>query len=131
MSIKITTNHEAIREWIEGHDGRPAIIRGSVDTLSGLSIVFGNDNALRQEMEEISWDEFFDTFESAHLSFRYSDGIFASGDEDLSYNFIDRESIPALDNNEFILPEENEVARENMFGSAPSADSDTQANEQE
>lgn len=119
MTFRATNNHDEIRRWVEGHGGTPAVIRGSADPLPSLSIIWRNEG--EAELEEISWDEFFDAFETGRLSFRYSPQA-KSGDEDSAFNFVGRDTVTALDNQEFIFPEENEMARENMFPSAPAVE---------
>jgi hypothetical protein len=122
MSYHITNNHEEIRTWIEGNNGKPAVARGATDPITSLSIAWhGRDIPINRELEEISWEEFFDAFETGNFSFKF-DRAAKGGTEEFSYNFINRDSVPALDNKEFILPEDNEMARENMFPSAPSTE---------
>lgn len=68
-----TTNHEEIRQWVEERQGVPAQVRG---TGSGheaglLRIDFpGSEN---QDLEEISWDDFFEKFDKEKLAFLYQD----------------------------------------------------------
>lgn len=63
----ITTQHAEVRSWIESHNGAPALN----DTGYGrgyLAINFGEE----REFQPISWEEFFDQFESHHLAFTYA-----------------------------------------------------------
>jgi len=68
-SSQTTTRHEDIRKWAEARDGHPAVIRtkgrGGV-----LRIDFGEPE---DELEEISWDEFFKIFDENKLAFLYQD----------------------------------------------------------
>jgi hypothetical protein len=120
MAYKITANEEIIRGWIERRNGTPAIVRGSADTLQGLTILFGAEGG-RSDLEPISWEEFFDTFNSGRLLFKYSDAKIENGNPP-GFTFISRDNVAAFDDtDEPILPEENDMARENIFGSAPPA----------
>ena len=64
-----TTDHKTIQTWAEARDGRPSVIRtkgkGGV-----LRIDFGEKD---EELEEVSWDEFFKIFDQNKLAFLYQD----------------------------------------------------------
>ena len=71
---KQTTDHEAIRRWVEQRGGRPARVKGTGNGNDpGLLRVDypgrGDDDAL----EEISWDDFFKGFEENGLAFLYQE----------------------------------------------------------
>jgi hypothetical protein len=68
----VTTHHEVIREWAEARGGRPATVPGTEhgDHLGVLRIDFGETNA---ELREVSWEEWFDTFDSRRLNFIYQE----------------------------------------------------------
>ena len=69
-----TIDHDEIREWVEQHGGHPAAVkrtrRGKTPGI--LRIDFpgfsGEDN-----LEPISWEEFFVRFEESRLAFLYQD----------------------------------------------------------
>jgi hypothetical protein len=65
-----TTDHETIREWAEDKGGRPARVEGTGDGDGGglLRLDFGDEE---EDLEEISWDEFFDEFEDSDLALVY------------------------------------------------------------
>lgn len=73
-----TVDHNAIRKWVEERGGRPARVAatapGEPDARAGsagiLRIDFGEPDA---SLEEISWNEFFDTFEKHKLALLYED----------------------------------------------------------
>jgi hypothetical protein len=67
-----TTDHDKIRKWVEERGGRPTRVAGTDDDSGGgiLRIDFGKPE---DSLEEISWDEFFDTFEDRDLAFLYQD----------------------------------------------------------
>jgi len=67
-----TTDHNVIRNWIEARKGRPSRVAGSEgrDGEGILRIDFGDKD---EKLEEISWDEFFETFEDRRLAFLHQD----------------------------------------------------------
>jgi len=70
----VTTDHEEIRHWVEERGGHPARVTstGSDDDPGILRIDFpgyGEDDNL----DELSWDEFFEKFEEKQLAFLYQD----------------------------------------------------------
>jgi hypothetical protein len=69
-----TTDHREIRRWVESRDGRPAHVRG---TGSG-----GDPGVLRidfpggaggEDLEGVTWDEWFDKFDREELGFLYQE----------------------------------------------------------
>ncbi|MGN6752943.1 MAG: Rho termination factor N-terminal domain-containing protein [Intrasporangium sp.] len=68
----VTTHHEVIRRWAEKRGGRPATVAGTEhgDHLGVLRFDFGDrDDTLR----EVSWDEWFATFDDRQLNFIYQE----------------------------------------------------------
>ena len=67
-----TTHHEVIRRWAEERDGVPATVEGTEhgDHLGVLRIDFGGED---DKLRHISWDEWFDTFDSRKLNFIYQE----------------------------------------------------------
>lgn len=92
---KTTTNHDTIRKWVEDRGGKPARIDPSdreEDQAGVLRIDFGaavNDYAPRPQMEEISWDDFFSTFENESMLFLYQDET-EEGETSRFYKFVNR-----------------------------------------
>jgi hypothetical protein len=85
-----TTDHEAIRRWVEAHDGKPASVR---DTKSGddpgvLRIDFPG-GAGEDELEHISWDEWFAKFDESGLEFLYQEEK-ASGEDSTFFKLVSR-----------------------------------------
>ncbi len=78
---KTTTDHETIRKWVEERGGRPARVRGTGDgDDAGLLRIDYPGVGAEEELEEISWDEFFEKFEESRLAFLYQEET-AEGDE--------------------------------------------------
>jgi len=73
MHSQKTTNHEAIKAWVEAREGRPSIVRASKSEDSGILRIdfpgYSGDNSL----EPISWDKFFQIFDKEGLQFLYQD----------------------------------------------------------
>jgi len=70
----VTTDHDVIRRWAEDRDGVPATVEGTEhgDHLGVLRFDFpGGDSGDR--LREVSWDEWFATFDARGLNFIYQD----------------------------------------------------------
>ena len=67
-----TTSHEVIRQWAEARGGTPATVDGTEhDGHAGvLRFVFSDDT---DRLREISWEEWFETFDSRGLNFIYQE----------------------------------------------------------
>jgi len=67
-----TTSHEVIRAWAEERNGVPATVEGTEhgDHLGVLRIDFGGDS---KNLRQVSWDEWFDTFDARRLNFIYQE----------------------------------------------------------
>lgn len=69
---KTTTNHDEIRQWCEARGGHPARV---ADTSGGegagvLRIDFEPQS---ENLERISWDDWFETFDDSKLAFLHQD----------------------------------------------------------
>ncbi len=75
-----TTNHEEIRRWAEEREGRPASVRGtsSSDDVGLLRIDFPG-GAGEDQLEPITWEEFFEKFDEKQLAFLYQETTQAGG----------------------------------------------------
>ena len=69
---KATTDHSTIRKWAEARDGRPARVKGTGDAKDAglLRLDFGKPE---ENLEAITWEEFFDKFEESALALLYED----------------------------------------------------------
>ncbi len=67
-----TTDHKAIRRWVEERGGRPARVKatGKGDDPGILRVDFGEPE---DALEEISWEEFFEKFEENKLAFLHAE----------------------------------------------------------
>jgi hypothetical protein len=71
-SATTTTDHKFIRQWVEERGGRPTKVKG-VPEKGGEGILRVDFAEPDEKLEEISWDEFFRTFEDRKLAFLYQD----------------------------------------------------------
>jgi hypothetical protein len=86
MSSAITTtDHDKIRKWAEARDGHPAIIKTKGEG-GVLRIDFGEPE---EELQEISWDEFFEVFDDNELAFLYQDKT-SDGGKSRFNKFVER-----------------------------------------
>jgi hypothetical protein len=89
-SSKRTTDHAKIRQWVEARNGKPARVQGTgeADDAGLLRIEFPEDND-DDELQEVTWDEFFEKFDEKRLAFVYQDKT-ASGEPSRFNKFVSR-----------------------------------------
>lgn len=70
----VTTDHEIIREWAESRGGHPAVVKKTrgKEGLGVLRIDFPGYKGAGA-LDQISWEEFFEEFDSRSLAFLYQD----------------------------------------------------------
>jgi hypothetical protein len=79
-----TTDHDEIRKWAEARDGKPSRVKtGGAGGI--LRIDFGEPE---ENLEPISWDEFFKIFDENRLAFLYQDET--GGGTSRFNKFVDR-----------------------------------------
>jgi hypothetical protein len=81
-----TTDHKAIRKWVESRGGRPSKVSGSEDG-GVLRIDFGEKEP---NLEPIDWEEFFEIFDGRKLAFLHQDET-EGGKESRFNKFVDRQ----------------------------------------
>src|SRR5688572_18494221 len=88
-SSKQTTDHQRIRRWAEARDGKPARVRstGNDDDPGLLRIDFPEGSEDEEELEEITWDEFFEKFDEKGLVFVYQEKT-AAGEKSRFNKFV-------------------------------------------
>jgi hypothetical protein len=88
---RTTTDHDEIRRWVEEHGGKPARVRstGSGDDPGVLRIDFPG-GAGEDELEPISWDEWFQKFDEEGLAFLYQESK-ASGEDSTFFKLVRRD----------------------------------------
>lgn len=87
---KTTTDHDEIRRWVEEHGGTPAIVRDTRDHGEGgvLRIDFPG-GAGEDELEPVSWEEWFEIFEDNELAFVYQEEK-TSGEDSTFFKLVRR-----------------------------------------
>ena len=88
---KTTTDHGAIRRWMEERGARPAAVKNTLagDDAGVLYIDFpGQSN---KDVDEISWEVFFKKFDDENLAFVYQDTT-PSGDLSREGTLVARET---------------------------------------
>ena len=92
---KTTTDHDEIRSWAEERGGVPASVKGTGKTSKSKG---GEAGILRldfeprdEELEEISWEEFFEKFDKEKLAFLYQEET-GDGSTSRFHKFIARTS---------------------------------------
>lgn len=85
-----TTDHDTIQTWAEKRAGVPASERGtgSEDETGVLAIDFPGDGGT-EDLEYISWEEWFRKFDQEKLCFLYQEER-ASGEESTFFKLIAR-----------------------------------------
>jgi hypothetical protein len=86
-----TTDHDEIRRWVEEHGGTPARVRGTEESGDGAGVLRIDlpGGAGEDQLEHISWDEWFKTFEDNNLAFLYQDHK-ASGEDSTFFKLVER-----------------------------------------
>jgi hypothetical protein len=118
--FKATTDHAAIRQFMEERNGHPVVLRGTENDPEGILQIDFEYPSLG--LEAISWEEFFDRFDTDNLAFVYAAGLRKKEELEQSFMFVDRARLRS----EVELPDNGEAASENIFSSTP-AESDPTA----
>lgn len=89
---KRTRDHDLIRQWVEERGGRAAVVKDTKGKGEGVGVLRINFPGYsgRESLEEISWDEFFKTFEEKNLIFLYQDET-RNGQQSRFFKFITEE----------------------------------------
>jgi hypothetical protein len=69
-SAQTTIDQDIIRRWAEQRGGKPSRVKGATGSGGVLRFDFGT---AEPNLEEISWDQFFEIFEKEKLAFLYQD----------------------------------------------------------
>ena len=81
------TDHDDIRRWIEDRGGRPARVKATAEDGGGiLRVDFREPD---QGLEELSWEEFFEIFDSNRLALLEQEET-AGGSVSRFAKFVDR-----------------------------------------
>jgi hypothetical protein len=73
-SSHVTTDHNVIRKWVEARGGHPAAVKSTDrEHHPGILRIDFPGFSGEDKLEEVSWDDWFDTFEDRELAFLYQD----------------------------------------------------------
>lgn len=73
-SAQTTTDHKAIRRWIEQRKGFPAsVISTRHGDETGILRVCFDKKLLSSQLHRLAWDEFFAKFDAGDLAFLHTD----------------------------------------------------------
>jgi DNA-binding MarR family transcriptional regulator len=86
---RTTTDHDEIRRWVEAHGGKPATVRGTGDGEPGVLRIDFPGGTGEDQLEHISWDEWFQKFDRENLAFLYQDHK-ASGEDSTFFKLVRR-----------------------------------------
>lgn len=71
---KTTTNHDEIKKWAEARKGKPALVKSTENSGKGKGILRINFPGYAEEnLDDISWEEFFEIFDKNDLQFLYQE----------------------------------------------------------
>jgi hypothetical protein len=87
---RTTTDRQEIQRWAEERGGRPAGVKGTGEAGDPgvLRIMFDSGE---ENLEEISWEQFFEAFEQNNLAFLYQERT-ADGGVSRFHKFVSRDS---------------------------------------
>lgn len=71
---KRTTDHEEIKKWVQARGGRPSHVKSTASKRDpGLLRIDFPGYTGGDSLEEISWEDFFESFDKHGLAFLYQD----------------------------------------------------------
>jgi len=87
---KQTNNHTEIKKWTEARGGVPAKVKGTgkKSDVGILRIHFPKHSENNDDLEEISWNDFFDEFDKNQFIFLYQDEK-SDGEQSTFHKFVD------------------------------------------
>lgn len=81
-----TQDHEKIKQWAEERGGKPAIVKGTEDDDEGSGLLRIKFDKAEDNLEEIEWEDFFETFDDRDLTFLYQEKT--KGKESRFFKFV-------------------------------------------
>ena len=86
---KKLTDHDEIRSWAEARGGCPSAVRATATEGEGVGVLRFDFGEPEEELEEISWETFFETFEDKKLALLVQEQT-AGGDTSRFFKFVER-----------------------------------------
>jgi hypothetical protein len=85
-----THNHQTIREWAEKRGGVPARVIGTeINGDEGVLRIHFPEFSKSEDLEEISWEDFFNDFEKDRLDLLYQEHK-VNGEQSTFYKLVTR-----------------------------------------
>jgi hypothetical protein len=86
-----TRDHNTIQRWVEARGGHPAVVEGTApshnsDQQQGAGLLRIKFDESEKNLKDISWEEFFETFDDRGLTFLYQKEI--EGQQSRFFKFI-------------------------------------------
>jgi hypothetical protein len=80
-----TKDHDTIKNWVVHRKGVPAKVKGTESGKGeGLLRIHFPEQSSDQDLQKISWDEFFEVFDKNNLTFLYQ--VKKENGEDSTFN---------------------------------------------
>lgn len=86
---KTTTDHEEIRSWVEEHGGLPAAVKNTLAGDAAGVLYLDFPGADKKDVAEMTWEQFFKTFDRQNLALAY-EGALSASDGAPSWQLVDR-----------------------------------------
>jgi len=85
---KQTTAHETIKKWATERDGVPAKVKGTGGANDdGILRIHFPSHSDSDDLQQISWDEFFQEFDEKNLNFLYQEEK-ENGEQSTFHKFV-------------------------------------------
>jgi hypothetical protein len=86
-----THDHQTIKNWVAQRKGVPARVKGTESGDQGVLRVHFPEFSKSDNLEEISWEGFFNDFDQENLDFLYQDKK-ENGETSTFHKFVTRQS---------------------------------------
>lgn len=81
-----TRDHEKIKQWVEARGGKPAVVKNTEQSDQGAGLLRVKFDESDDDLKDIEWREFFETFDNKHLTFLYQEDI--QGNQSRFFKFV-------------------------------------------
>ncbi len=86
-----TIDHDTIKKWVESRNGVPASVKGTEQSgeHAGLLRIHFPDYSTDEDLQKISWEEFFKKFDESGVAFLHQDET-KEGKQSRFFKFVSR-----------------------------------------
>jgi hypothetical protein len=88
---KVTTDHKKIQKWAEERKAQPCRVKGTGGNEDPGLLRLNFPGYDENNLEEISWDDFFEKFDEKDLAFLYQDKK-SNGETSNFFKFVSKET---------------------------------------